>query len=297
MGGERRPDVSVLIPTCGRNSTLQMVLRAYAHQTVSAERFEILVLEDGPRGHARDLAERYGARYLDVPHPPGPSGVRNAGLNAAAGELILMSGDDMIPTRDLIERHLEAHRREPGGAVLGRVAWHPACGVTPLMRHLAERGGQFSFHQIKDPEHCGWRFFYTSNISLEARWLRLERFDPQFRLPSTEDTELGFRLHRRGLVIRYRPRILVWHHHHLEHKDYLPRQLRAGEAVQYMVQKHAPDPDPRRKLLPFSLLPGGTAAVIAGGFLLSLLPGTRLKWYGVVLGHYARGAARGGCRL
>ena len=36
----------------------------------------------------------------------------------------------------------------------------------------------------------------------------------------------------------------------------------------------------------------GPAAVIAGGFLLSLLPGTRLKWYGVVLGHYARGAAR-----
>ena len=301
MGGEQGdrgggPLVSVLIPTCGRNHTLEMVLRAFSHQTAPRGSYEILVLEDGPSGHARSVARRAGARYVDVPHDPGPAGARNAGLDAAAGELILMLGDDMIPTRDLVLGHLEEHRRTPGGAVLGRVAWHPGCGVTPLMRHLAERGGQFSFHHITDPEHCGYRFFYTSNISLGASWLRDERFDPHFRLPSTEDTELGYRLHQQGLVIRYRPRILVWHHHHLKQADYLPRQIRAGEAVQYMVDKHAPDPDPRRKLLPFSLLPGGTAAVIAGGFLLSLLPGTRLKWYGLVLGHYARGARKGGCR-
>lgn len=295
-GSRGQPLVSVLIPTCGRNATLEMVLRAFSFQSVPRERFEILVLEDGPGGHARQVAERAGARYVDAAHPPGPAGARNAGLDAANGELILMLGDDMIPTRDLVQRHLDAHQRSPGGAVLGRVAWHPACGVTPLMRHLAERGGQFSFHHIKNPEHCGYRFFYTSNISLGAHWLDQERFDPSFRLPSTEDTELGYRLHHRGLVIRYRLRALVWHHHHLEQEDYLPRQIRAGEAVQYMVDKHAPDDDPRRRLLPFSLVPGGTAAVIAGGFLLSLLPGTRLKWYGLVLGHYARGAVRGGGR-
>lgn len=299
MAGEAAaaPAISALIPTCRRNETLALVLRALTHQTAGRDRFEVLVLEDGPSGHARETAARFGARYLDVPHPPGPAGARNAGLDAARGRLILMLGDDMIPTCDLVQRHLEAHRRAPGGAVLGRVAWHPACGVTPLMLHLAERGGQFSFHHIRDPERCGYRFFYTSNISLEARWFDLERFDPAFQLPSTEDTELGFRLQRRGLVIRYRPRILVWHHHHLEQATYLERQVRAGQAVQYMVDKHADDLDPRRRLLPTSLVPGATAAVIAAGHLLSLLPGTRLKWYGLVLGHYARGAVRGGGRL
>jgi len=284
--------ISVLIPTRLRNEILERVLEGYACQTAAPESFELVVVEDGPSGSARQIALRAGARYIDGPHAPGPAGARNMGIEAAAGEIILMTGDDMVPSPELVQRHLEAHRATPGGAILGHVRWHPDCEVTPFMRHVSERGGQFSFHRIADPERCSYRFFYTSNISLPTRWLLRERFDTDFATATTEDVELGYRLHKRGLIIRYRPAAVVFHHHHLAIEDYCQRMERAGEAVSMFVSKHAGDPDPRRRLLPFSLVPGGTRTVVLATSLLAALPPGRLKWYGLVIGHYARGAAR-----
>ncbi len=289
--------ISVVLPTHLRNDVLALTLEAYQRQTLPRERFEVVVVEDGPPGHAEAVTRAAGFRYLDAPHAPGPAGARNLGAAAAVAELILFAGDDMVPAPDLLERHLWAHEAEPGGAVLGHVRWHPDCGITPFMRHVVERGGQFSFHSIADPERCSYRFFYTSNLSLAASWLRLERFDESFSGATTEDVELGYRLARRGLVIRYRPEALVLHHHHLEERSYCQRMERAGEAVARFVTKHAQDPDPRRRLLPFSVVPGGARAVSLGGRLLGLLPPGRLRWYGLVIGHYARGAAREEARL
>lgn len=285
-------DVSVVIPTCRRNDLLRMTLEAYARQTVGRQAFEVVVVEDGPSGNARSTAEAWGARYVDGPHTPGPAGARNLGICRAQAPIVLLTGDDMVPAPDLLERHLEAHRRRPGGGVLGHVAWHPDCRVTPFMRYIVERGGQFSFHKIADPQDCGYRFFYTSNVSLEARWLARERFDEVFPWAATEDLELGYRLQRRGLILRYCPQALVYHQHAVDMVGFGRRMERAGETIWYFALKYPDDRSIRRRLLPFTRFPGGVTAVIAGGWLLSLLPPCRAKYFGFLCTTYARGVAR-----
>jgi len=285
-------ECSVIIPTHHRNDRLQRVLEAYGRQTVPRDRFEIVVVEDGPGGNARAVCESLGARYIDSPHAPGPSGARNLGVRSARSPLVLLTGDDMVPAPDLIARHLSAHAETPDGAVLGRVAWHPDCDVTRFMRYLVERGGQFSFKKIVGPEDCDYRFFYAANISLGTHWLERHPFDERFPYAALEDVELGYRLRRAGLVTRYRPGAVVYHLHQIDLAAYAERMMRVGECMWYFVMKHGEDRSLRGRWLPFTLFPGGTRVITAVGGLLSLLPPSRPKWYGFLARWYARGVAR-----
>lgn len=285
-------DCSVVIPTSERNPLLARVLAGLREQTVPAGSFEVLVVEDGPADSAREIVEASGFRYLEQPHAPGPAGARNLGIEHAQGRIVLLLGDDTIPAPDLIDRHLRAHTQHPGGAVLGHIAWHPDCGVTPFMEHIGRWGGQFSFGRIRDPEACGYGFFYSSNISLEARWLALERFDERFPWATTEDIELGYRLEKRGLVVRYRAEAQVFHHHYVSRQGFGARMQRAGRCVHAFVGMHPQDPTLPGRWLPFARVPGAYGLVGYGGLLVSRLPLGPLSWYALVRAHYALGVRR-----
>jgi len=99
---------SVIVPTLGRPSYLEVALASLAGQ---AE--DVLVVEDGPPGPSRELAARYGARYIALDTRQGLNAARNAGLHASDGDLVVFVDDDVRVGTGWLDALREAADAEP----------------------------------------------------------------------------------------------------------------------------------------------------------------------------------------
>ncbi len=235
--------LTVVMPTYNRSDLLGRALKALLDQTVPADDYEIVVVDDGSTDHTPEVAaesvEAGGGRirYFRQDNR-GPAAARNLGTREAKGEIILFTGDDCIATRTLVAEHLRVHEEEGDLGVLGHIAWHPELEITPFMAFL-EEGVQFGFKHIRNPDDIGPWCFYTANCSVrkhrieEAGW-----FDEDFKYAAYEDIELAYRMEKRGLRIVYRPQALTYHHHQTTLKQYLGRQRLAGRSAVLFAQKH-----------------------------------------------------------
>jgi len=86
---------SIVIPTRARLAYLEVALASIAPQTAQAGA-ELLVVDDaGASPEARELAERYGARYEPHSAPRGLNVARNTGIERSTGELVVFVDDDV----------------------------------------------------------------------------------------------------------------------------------------------------------------------------------------------------------
>ena len=201
------PAISVIIPTFNRTRELRICLDGFVHQErVSNDDFEILIIDDGSTEDVASLVHQFqdvlNVRFLRTAQC-GAGVARNAGLQLAAGALILLYDDDAQPTPDLISYCLEFHREHPAESDMALLCFEPE--VTPEESQFE----RWAFDKIYPfPERSGvydWRFFWTCTLTLKKSVFRYGEFDPAFRM--VEDTELGMRLHDGiGIRVHYQPR-------------------------------------------------------------------------------------------
>jgi glycosyltransferase involved in cell wall biosynthesis len=128
------PPATIVVPTRGRPGYLDVALASLASQ-VAAAGAELLVVLDGPDEASATIAARHDARVVAFDAPRGLNAARNAGLDAAAGELIVFVDDDVQAPPSWL------------GALLAAVAATPERDVfTGPIRALLEGGG---------PHACG----------------------------------------------------------------------------------------------------------------------------------------------
>lgn len=90
--------LSVVIPSLNRAPVLARALEALAAQTLSAARFEVLVVDNGSTDDTRAVVEAAqrrlaNLRYLFEPRPGLHAG-RHRGLKEAAGDVLVFADDD-----------------------------------------------------------------------------------------------------------------------------------------------------------------------------------------------------------
>ena len=251
---EHGPDsISVVVPTYERMDVLPEVLDALEQQRGVPE-FEVIVVDDGSKDDTRDYLEQRVARReptdapsLEVVHQVnrGPAAARNAGVERAAGELVVFLGDDTVPEPDWLSRHLgvrsRGSEREAGWetlAVIGYTRWHERMRLNPFLRYINDFGLQFGYALIDDPRDVPFNFFYTSNLSLPRRLLLEEPFDTRFPYPAWEDIELSYRLKSVGMRLRYEPSAIVQHDHPTTLSRFAQRQEKAGYCAVVFHQRH-----------------------------------------------------------
>jgi GT2 family glycosyltransferase len=172
------PEVSVVVPTCGRPALLERCLAALGRQTLPRQAYEIIVIEDLKR--------------------EGPAAARNRGWRRARAPVVAFTDDDTLPDADWLRRGLESFRLEPGAdAVCGAV-------VMPLPRRPTD--------YERDAQGLERAEFVTANCFLRRPLLeRLGGFDERFPLAWREDSDLHFRLLEAGARIVREPRAVVVH--------------------------------------------------------------------------------------
>ena len=239
--------LSIILASYNRAADLHRLLQAYDRQT-TRQPFEILVVDNASSDQTREMLRsyqprRYSLRCEYLEQNLGQGSARNLAIPLAAAPLVLFTGDDIVPEVDFVEAHLAAHRRFPAEttAILGRIQWPEDIPTNTVMQHIDGVGGeQFSFYHMTEEQVCDFRFFYTSNLSIKKSFLQACQpwFDPEYSLYGFEDIDLGYRLSRAGLQIRYTSAPTARHYHFHSAYSFARRQYKSGKMAHLFVQKN-----------------------------------------------------------
>lgn len=219
------PKVSIVIPAYDRLTQLRPVLRQLRACDGPCE---ILVVDDGSRDGTgkwfSDMREEWvhgtPVIYLGLertqPHQPGQGGyragiARNVGVRFARGSIYLFLDSDILIPRSYIQDLIDWHQHydviQPR-----RQQLRAAAIQNPQLSHAQIRWDEDvemtqepwrSFQNSERPwssQLHGWKFTSTFCLSLKAQHFKeLGWFRRSFYHYGFEDTDLGYRAHRRGL--------------------------------------------------------------------------------------------------
>lgn len=219
--------ITIIMPTKDRPDKVINALNIY--KNIISDDWEIIVIDDGSE-QTLQLPDIHELKLLKQ-NPSGPAAARNMGIKAAKGDIVFITGDDIVPDKNLISEHLITHKQNPGKsiAVLGYTTWAKNIRHTPFMKWLENGGPQFKYWDITDQQDVYYGHLYTSNISFKRDFLIDNGFfDERFHSAAWEDIELGLRLKDKGLRIIYNKNAIAFHDHPTSISKYLERMKLAG---------------------------------------------------------------------
>jgi len=113
------PAVSVVIPTHNRAASCAALLRRLGGQTLAADRFEVLVVDDCSTDDTPDVLASlvgevpYRLVPLRTPVNRGPAGARNLGWRAASAPVVAFTDDDCLPENGWLAAGVAAFEARP----------------------------------------------------------------------------------------------------------------------------------------------------------------------------------------
>lgn len=128
------PNVSILVPVYKAEKTLDACVESILAQSYAD--FELLLIDDASPDHCPEMCDAWAEKdpRIRALHPaktgPGPSGARNAGLDAAKGQWLTMVDSDDTVAPDLLEKLLAGAERSGAELVL--------CNCRPVTEDGAE---------------------------------------------------------------------------------------------------------------------------------------------------------------
>ncbi len=233
------PDLSVIVPTFNNREILQKTLLTLFEQTLPAQRYEIVVLDDGSTD---GTAEMVKALASPVPltyrwrENRGRAAARNAGSRLASGRILLYLDSDILAGSDLLERHYRFYAAHHGPiGVQGRTVVHPASKVTPFMKTKE----LFPDLTRRNRTNLSPYHFITRNVSIRAEDLwAVGGFDESFPGYGWEDIDLGLRLHTHGVRLFYDPHAIGYHYEVETLERTRAKLYEAGVGAVYFWRKH-----------------------------------------------------------
>ncbi len=196
--------VSVVVPS-NRLHRLARCVDALLNQTMLPAHYEIILIDDGVAGHARQLVAMWRARaaergvclrYLSNHGRLGPAAARNLGWRMAHGAIVAFTADRSIPLRTWLAE----------GLAVMDARTDAVCGHVEIP--LPPRPTDFQ----RDASRLALSEFTLTNCFVRRSTLAdLRGFDERFRRPWREDSDLYFRLLDKGASIVRAPRAVVIH--------------------------------------------------------------------------------------
>ena len=211
----------MVIPTHDRPAGLARLLTALGSQSLAAERFEVIVVDDGSAVSAGIAGDGPALRVIRHEWPRGPGAARNSGWRVATTPIVAFIDDDCVPTPGWLEAVLAAARSAGEEVVIqGRVEPMPdqRAHLNPLSHTIEVTGAS--------------RLFVSANIVYPRSLLEhLGGFDERFARAG-EDADLGARAVKAGARATFAPDALVHHEvRGMSLRDHVRHTLKWTDAV------------------------------------------------------------------
>jgi GT2 family glycosyltransferase len=185
----QRVRVSVIVPLYNNPGQAAECLGAIG--APRGPEMEVIAVDDGSTDGTPAIAQAAGARLVRLERNSGPAAARNAGAQAASGEVLLFVDQDVVVPPGVIDRVARTMEQRPElAALFGSYDAAPrAPGIVSQFRNLLHH----YVHQQGDPEAS--TFWAGCGAVRREVFQSLGGFDPSQTL---EDVELGYRLRRHG---------------------------------------------------------------------------------------------------
>jgi glycosyltransferase involved in cell wall biosynthesis len=178
------PTASIVIPTRSRPDYLSVTLASVAPQARLAGA-EVLVINDGGDATTVEIARGYGAQVIALPPPGGANAARNAGIDAARGDLIVLIDDDVQAPSGWLGAMLAGVQAAPdrdvfGGPIRARLEGRGlrSCGREPAPITTLDLG----------PADRDVELVWSANMAIRRRAVeRVGRFDESIRIRGDEE--------------------------------------------------------------------------------------------------------------
>lgn len=208
-------DISLIVCTRNRATQLGRCLESLAALSYHGP-WELVLVDNGSADHTAQVIDAFSRTApMPVKHVlqpvPGLANARNAGLAAAAGEIVGFTDDDCYPQPDLLQRTVAVFADPAVGYAGGRIRLYDSADypITVLERSFPMRFPPRTF--VRTGHIMG------ANMAFRRRTLdEIGGFDPLFgsgALFAVEDTDAAARASLRGWAGCYAPEMVVFHHH------------------------------------------------------------------------------------
>jgi glycosyltransferase involved in cell wall biosynthesis len=229
-GAAGEPFISVIVPTHGRPESLARCLESLAELEYPADRFEVIVVDDGsprPAGPVACVRSHPNLRIVRQ-RRAGPGRARNTGAAEARGEFLAFTDDDCRPDRlwltFLSERLLTDPQIAVGGTTVNTLSENPYSAASQLLIDY--------LYAAFNPDPNRASFLASNNFALPASGFRaLSGFSEGYRHAAGEDRDLCARWLESGRRLAHVPQAIVRHEHRLTIAGFFQQHFTYGRGA------------------------------------------------------------------
>ncbi|MEO0587980.1 MAG: glycosyltransferase, partial [Planctomycetota bacterium] len=245
-------DFSVVIPSFNRPARLEACIDALCAMDYLAERYEIVVVDDGSPMRlddavARGAQGRVKARCIRQENQ-GPGGARNRGAREARGKWLAFIDDDCKPHKRWLSELAEGLREAPTAMVGGDV-------VNDLRADRCAEASQQVMRFIYEYFNAtpgDAQFFCSDNMAMSRElFAEVGGFRVNPACGFGEDRELCDRWRHRGYPRIFRPGALIYHYHAMTLRKFVKQHFgygRGGREYQLARAEDGRGPVPQEPL-------------------------------------------------
>ncbi len=216
-----KPYISIIIPTHNSASTLGETIKGCLNQDYPGDRLEIIVVDDGSKDDTKKIVEKFHVKYV-YQEKRGPAAARNNGWRNSKAEGLCFIDADCIPYNNWVSKLLEHYGRNGVAAVAGSYAMGGSRYLLDKFVHY-----EIKYRHSRMSEYTN--SFGTYNVLVKRSVIEeLDGFDPRYYNASGEDSDLAYRIIKKGYKIYFEKDALVSHRSILRVLKYFAVQFRHG---------------------------------------------------------------------
>jgi len=197
--------ISIVIPVHNAGEYFRLCLESITASEMPPG--EVIVVADGDSDGSWNIAGEFGAKLLRIPHSQGPARARNLGAQEASGDILFFIDSDVTIPENALTQVDTAFRRDPGlAALFGSYDEEPYAG-----NFLSQYKNLFHNYVHQKGNEDASTFWCGCGAVQRKIFQELGGFNENYRKPSIEDIEFGYRLKREGYRIRLVKELKVKH--------------------------------------------------------------------------------------
>jgi len=185
--------VSVVVPARNEEELLPRCLSALRQQEL--DDFEIVVVDSASTDNTQQVAESFGARVIRL-EEPGVARARQAGFDAAEGDIIVSTDADAITKPDWLQRIVTPFSDPAVIATFGTIEL-TGQKIWTRLGHAFFTGFQAVNLRVGHPLFCGPNFAVRKDAFLDVDGFSVNGEYPE----EAEDVQLAQKLKKRGKIV------------------------------------------------------------------------------------------------